>query len=232
MADPAQELDALVEETVPTTEATKPAISDDELADLKAKAAQFEQYAPVLEELRNNPDLLNNARAAAVQQVAQPTTDDGQYWQDPINTTRQVARQEMEPQLKEMRRSVAMMALQNFESSKQSDPFAAVLLPRFRQQIGGMDMSQIGGMNAQAMQVLFSKLYSSIKGEYVDEVQAKKAKEKAANPPVNLGGGAGVGGSAPSKPASLDDFDPVAVRIMRQAGLTDEEIIKELGDEE
>lgn len=213
----------------PSTTAT---IDKDELARLQQAAARFEQVAPTLQMLEQNPGLVHDLRARAVEMQAPPprTTEDFD-WSNPRAEAEKAARDVMAPAAIAMQEKFAGLAIQNFKSTLTTDPYFHVAMSIFDKKIANIPRAQLGACTDAQILGTLNEAWNAACGEYSRGVTAKRAAEAAKNPPTNLGvGSGGSGGGGPKQKRTLEELDRGAYISALNAGLSPEDM-QEIADQ-
>jgi hypothetical protein len=213
----------------PTPPADPPApqgvtIDPTEYERLKRAADQFEQAAPLLDDLRSG-------RYQSAPPPAAPPLDTmtDQYWTDPIKSTEKMIDQRLESQVQPYARQVAAqlgtMAISNFKNSKSSDPYYAGAAPFFDKEMGKIDKTWLGQFQPDQQASILSTAWNAAIGAYVEDYRKKNPVRN--NPPPNLGGnGSAGGGSGAGAKKSLQEIDPTTYRWAVQKGWSQERMDK------
>jgi hypothetical protein len=230
MADPLEGVLDQIDPNAPQPEPVAPpevntvTIDKDELARLQQTAAQIQEVAPVLEQLRNNPNLIHDMRARAIEQAVppQPTTDENaDFWQNPTGSTAKIAAQISAQQNRSTNMQLGAMIVNNYKLQKQSSEFYHVCTPIFDSLIANLDRAQLAQTDPSQITFILDAAWNSAVGTYTQ----KKLSDRKNNPPANLGAGgsSGTGGGLKAK-KTLQELDPSSYTMAVNAGLSEEEM--------
>lgn len=220
----------VVEPTTPDTQTNTATIDKAELERLQAIAEQFNQVAPTIQMLQQNPNLIHDLRARIVDQAAPaPAADpNAEFWTDPAQQTQKIAQQVAAQQTQRTNQQLGQMIVNNYLLSKQSSEFYHVATPIFNDLTKNLDRAALAQQDPNQVQFILNAAWDSAVGQWT---QRRKAEMKK-NPPTNLGGGSGAGGAGgPKVKKTLAEVNPAAYAMAVNAGLTAEEM-QEIADQE
>lgn len=202
----------------------KVAIDREELERLQQVAAQFNDVAPTLQMLRDNPGLIHDLRARAVDAaVGAPNVEDtnAAFYVDPTAQATRIAQQEAAKMSYRSNQQVGNMMINQFLQGKQSSEFYHVCTPIFNKLIENLDRAGLSQQDQNQVQFILNAAWNSAVGEY----SQKRLADRKKNPPANLGGGSsgGGGGATPVK-RTLAEINPALYRQAKEAGLSEDDM--------